>query len=302
MPVPEVQAWPPLAGWEPGPGRVLAAGGDGRTALFAVVDTAPAAAGPGLLDRLAANGAAAGARVLRASASALETDFQLGIVRQLFELPLMTAPARDQHAWLRGPAALAPRILGLGSEHAGAVAQGHCAAHAVFWLAANMSARRPLLIAISDLQWADPASLRWLAHLARRMSVLPIIVAAGIDTTQPHGDPAMLTALLAEVTRMPGPGLPAAAPDNPAASGNPAPAPQPGRRHRRPGPRPLALTPHEQRLITMAVSGLTNGEIAQQFGVTRRAVEFHFTQIYRKLGIDRRPQLYRYATAPAPAP
>lgn len=67
----------------------------------------------------------------------------------------------------------------------------------------------------------------------------------------------------------------------------------------RPGPRPdfgpEALTPHERRLIGMAVDGQTNSEIARQFGVTRRAVEFHFTQIYRKLGITRRPQLHRFA-------
>jgi DNA-binding CsgD family transcriptional regulator len=62
---------------------------------------------------------------------------------------------------------------------------------------------------------------------------------------------------------------------------------------------PAALTAHENRLIGMAVDGRTNSEIAQHFGVTRRAVEFHFTQIYRKLGIARRPQLYRFAHAAA---
>jgi DNA-binding CsgD family transcriptional regulator len=42
----------------------------------------------------------------------------------------------------------------------------------------------------------------------------------------------------------------------------------------------------------MALDGCTNGEIARYFSVSRRAVEFHFTQIYRKLGISGRVQLY----------
>jgi DNA-binding CsgD family transcriptional regulator len=53
------------------------------------------------------------------------------------------------------------------------------------------------------------------------------------------------------------------------------------------------LSPHENRLIDMALAGRTNQEIAEHFAVTRRAIEFHFTQIYRKLGISGRVQLHR---------
>jgi DNA-binding CsgD family transcriptional regulator len=53
------------------------------------------------------------------------------------------------------------------------------------------------------------------------------------------------------------------------------------------------LSPHENRLIDMALAGRTNREIAEHFTVTRRAIEFHFTQIYRKLGISGRLQLHR---------
>jgi DNA-binding CsgD family transcriptional regulator len=291
---------------------VLAAGADGGAAAFAVVRTTPAATGLALLSRLAADGAESGARILRASASALETDFQLGIVRQLFELPLTTASARDQDAWLRGPAVLVPQILGLrGDETGTGGTDDHSAAHAVFWLAANMSLRRPLILMISDLQWADSASLRWLVHLVLRMSALPIAVVATLESGHPGSDDAgLVAALLAEVRRMPGPGPGLSGPGKlvtacldatfgpgaPIAAASPPPVPEPGsRRSRGPKSGPLALTPHERRLITMAVNGVTNGEIAQHFGVTRRAVEFHFTQIYRKLGIDRRPQLYRFA-------
>src|SRR5262249_44245854 len=52
------------------------------------------------------------------------------------------------------------------------------------------------------------------------------------------------------------------------------------------------LSPHESRLIDMALAGCTNKEIAEHFTVTRRAIEFHFTQIYRKLRISGRQQLH----------
>ncbi len=68
---------------------------------------------------------------------------------------------------------------------------------------------------------------------------------------------------------------------------------------RRPAFGPSALTAHERRLIAMAVGGQTNDAIARIFGVSRRAVEFHFTHIYRKLGITGRSQLQQFTPAPA---
>ena len=44
--------------------------------------------------------------------------------------------------------------------------------HGLFWLAANLAARRPLVVAVDDAHWADPPSLRWLTHLARRLDGL----------------------------------------------------------------------------------------------------------------------------------
>jgi DNA-binding CsgD family transcriptional regulator len=53
------------------------------------------------------------------------------------------------------------------------------------------------------------------------------------------------------------------------------------------------LTPHELRIASLVADGQTNAEIAGGFCVTRRTVEFHLTNIYRKLGITRRGQLAR---------
>lgn len=50
-------------------------------------------------------------------------------------------------------------------------------------------------------------------------------------------------------------------------------------------PKPLS------QLVDMALSGQTNKQIAQGLSVTTKTVEFHFTRIYRKLGITRRADL-----------
>ncbi|HEX5201954.1 MAG TPA: LuxR C-terminal-related transcriptional regulator, partial [Actinoplanes sp.] len=53
----------------------------------------------------------------------------------------------------------------------------------------------------------------------------------------------------------------------------------------------VALTPAEHRVATMAASGLSNREIAQQLYVTRRTVETHLTHVFQKLGCEARAQL-----------
>ncbi|KOV83411.1 LuxR family transcriptional regulator [Nocardia sp. NRRL S-836] len=51
------------------------------------------------------------------------------------------------------------------------------------------------------------------------------------------------------------------------------------------------LTPHESRIVRLALAGETNRAIASRFNVTQRAVELHLTRVYRKVGISRRVQL-----------
>ena len=54
---------------------------------------------------------------------------------------------------------------------------------------------------------------------------------------------------------------------------------------------PDALTPSEQRVATLAASGLGNREIAEELFVTLKTVEWHLTRSYGKLGITSRSEL-----------
>lgn len=53
------------------------------------------------------------------------------------------------------------------------------------------------------------------------------------------------------------------------------------------GSAPHGLTRQEHRVALMAAHGLTNRQIAEELCVTLRAVEFHLSGAYRKLGVKR---------------
>jgi hypothetical protein len=108
--------------------------------------------------------------VLSARGSELEADFAFGVVRQLFERRLTGADERA--SLLVGPAAaVRPLLLGKPVE-ASAGDTSFAILHGLYWLAAHLSAARPLLLAIDDAHWADESSLRWLTYLARRLDGL----------------------------------------------------------------------------------------------------------------------------------
>jgi DNA-binding CsgD family transcriptional regulator len=115
-----------------------------------------------------------GPRVLTARGLALESGFAYGIARQLIEPVRASAGPGEWDELLDGAAGLAARVFDWAS--AGSVEDDvpYATTHGLYWLAANLAARRPLVIAVDDAHWADAPSLRWLAHLAARIDGLPI--------------------------------------------------------------------------------------------------------------------------------
>ena len=135
----------------------------------------PAGIGKTTLLRMAcARPAVPGPRILTARGLALENGFAYGIARQLIEPVRASAGPGEWDELLDGAAGLAARVFDWAS--AGSVEDDvpYATTHGLYWLAANLAARRPLMIAVDDAHWADAPSLRWLAHLAARIDGLPI--------------------------------------------------------------------------------------------------------------------------------
>jgi len=118
----------------------------------------------------------AGMRVLRACGGELERDFAYGVVRQLLEAPLASARPADRERWLAGAAGLAaPVVMASAVIHPTGPDPGPIL-HGLYWLTANLSTERPLLIAVDDAHWADPASIAFMSYLARRVDELGVVI------------------------------------------------------------------------------------------------------------------------------
>ena len=83
-----------------------------------------------------------GREVLHARGSVLEADFAYGVVRQLFERRLAGAPAGERDELLTGPAAAARPLLSGELGEASADDTSFAVLHGLYWLAANLAARR----------------------------------------------------------------------------------------------------------------------------------------------------------------
>jgi len=147
-----------------------------------------------LLEAACGRAAGAGYEVLRARGSELEAAFPFGVVRQLFERRLAKLPARERGVVLAGPAgAVRPLLLGEVDE-AAASDTSFAVLHGLYWLAANLADRRPLLIAIDDAHWADEPSLRWLGHLATRLEGLALAMIVALRPREPESTaPSLVT-------------------------------------------------------------------------------------------------------------
>ena len=192
-----------LADARTGRGRFIVVEGPagiGKTALLAAARTA------------AAEG---GMRVLRSRGTELERDFAFGVVRQLFEPPLVEASELERADLLLAAAGVAGGLLGLpgappteGPPSSG-VDPSFAILHGLYWLCANLAAAGPLCLLVDDAHWADAPSLRYLAFLLTRLEELDaaLVVAtrpreAGTDvellttvTTDPSADVIQLSPL-----------------------------------------------------------------------------------------------------------
>jgi DNA-binding CsgD family transcriptional regulator len=141
-----------------------------------------------------------GALVLTARGGEFEHAFPFGVVRQLFEAPLAALPRREREAALAGAAAHAAELIGQAqiTEPAADGDEQFAIQHGLYWLVANLAARRPLVLVVDDVHWCDAPSLRWLAYLSRRVGELAVLVLIGARPAESAADPSLLTSIAAE--------------------------------------------------------------------------------------------------------
>ena len=145
-------------------------------------------AGIGKSELLAAVGRVAGELgfgLLRARGGELEVGMAFGVARQLLEPAVLSAGAAERRRLLAGPARLGASALGL--EVGDGPGDEFAALHGLYWLSANLAERRPLLIAVDDLQWVDGPSLSWLMYLGRRAAELALLVVVSVREGDPRG-------------------------------------------------------------------------------------------------------------------
>jgi hypothetical protein len=146
-------------------------------------------------------------RLLTALGSDLEQGFPFGVMRQLFERPLLDAESGVRDRWLAGAAGRAADVL-TGSPTASSGVptdqsigdDSYAWQHGLYWLASNLAADSPLVLVVDDLQWCDAPSVRALAFIARRLDGQPLAL---MLATRPL-DPALTTEA---ATLVAGPGV-----------------------------------------------------------------------------------------------
>jgi DNA-binding CsgD family transcriptional regulator len=172
-------------------GGLVAGVGVGEGALV-VVEGQAGVGKTSLLGAAARLGRADGLRVLRGRGSELDRAFAFGLVRQLFEVEVSSEPEL-----LTGGAEAASGVFGRavgdgrGEDGLFGSLQG------LYWLVSNLGARRPLVLLVDDVHWADTASLRWLVFLADRLEDVPALVLAATRPDEPGADEELIEALAA---------------------------------------------------------------------------------------------------------
>ncbi|WP_046495163.1 ATP-binding protein [Streptomyces odonnellii] len=164
-----------------------------------------------LLRRLPALCEGEDVRVLRANAAPMEEDFAFGVVRQLFDSAAAGAPDGDGTHWAREAACVSGMFTADGSvddfgegigqgvgegntdgggdgsgRGDGGPATSEVILHGPRSLTAGLGENARLLILVDDLQWVDTPSLRWLAHLVKRLHGLRAVLVCALRDGEPR--------------------------------------------------------------------------------------------------------------------
>ena len=159
---------------------IVAAAKSGKARFLELVGE-PGIGKTALLDVLAERAEHAQITALRGRAGQLEQDVPFGVWIGALD-DYLAAVGRSQldlgTEQIAEAATIFPALADLASETRPALAEERYRSHrAVRGLLALLSRRRPLLVALDDLHWADEASLELLDHLLRHPVQTPLLIA-----------------------------------------------------------------------------------------------------------------------------
>jgi DNA-binding CsgD family transcriptional regulator len=170
----------------------LAAARDGNGAVL-VLEGAAGIGKSALVEQAAVAAEAGGLRVLRARGHEMEREFAFGLARQLLDPPFAQATGEQREALLADAASPARRVLGAPADLQ--QDSSFAALHGLYWFVLNLATVEPLLLCADDVQWADAASLRYLAYLARRVGGAPVMMLAAFRSADPTANAELLDEL-----------------------------------------------------------------------------------------------------------
>jgi DNA-binding CsgD family transcriptional regulator/tetratricopeptide (TPR) repeat protein len=178
--------------------ETLVGGGD-PGGLLLVIEGPPGIGKTALMAEAKSRGQEAAMLVLGARGSELERSFSFGVVRQLFE-PLLASLRDEERAEIVSGAAGLAEPQFRPQELAGetGIDSSLATLHGLYWLTANLAARRPLLLAVDDLHWCDLPSLRWLSYLLPRVEGLALAIVVGLRDAERGEDPALLDQIVTD--------------------------------------------------------------------------------------------------------
>ncbi len=160
---------------------IAGAAGTGKSALLAVA-----------VERARAQGTA----VRSGRGSELEQELSFGVIQQLFEVPVRSAPAAERERLLSGAATAAAGLFADAPiDHATRADGGFATLHGLYWLAAGIAGGHPLVLTVDDAHWADEPTLRALSFLAGRIADVPIVLVITLRSHEPSGAADVLAGL-----------------------------------------------------------------------------------------------------------
>ena len=139
---------------------------------------------------------AAGMTVLRARGAAMEREFALGVVLQLFAPSIEPLTDRERDRAFAGAAGLARPLFEEVPDRATGEDRLFARFHGLHWLCARLADERPVALLVDDAHWADAQSLRFLAYLAARITEIPACAILAVRTGEAVAAPDALAELI----------------------------------------------------------------------------------------------------------